>query len=250
MIVGEWGPVAAAKGLSVLLFVGTVILGIVLYFVNDVSLADLLSLGAGALCLFWLIVVLTVPWSLYFQARQLLVEIAISREKGIAVPDAREPEARRISRRLLVGAIGSHVLSAGLIAVVTWVSGGVVGYWFAAFYLVSTLFRPGQAYMAHVGARLRSMLREVKYPREDVQALVDRVNALESSVEALQATTKDLAAAAVALRESSERGFQDGEHKIDALGRRFEDSISQLTDNQEVISGIKAFLRLLRTDQV
>ncbi|WP_406288577.1 hypothetical protein [Embleya sp. NBC_00896] len=240
---------AAAKVFAVLLFIGTTILGIVLYFVNDVSLADLLSLGGGALCLFWALVVLTVPWNLYFQARRLIQEIGISRERGIAVPEAREPEARRIARRLLWGALGAHVISAGLIAMITWISGGVVGYWFAAFYVVSTLFRPGQAYLAHLSQRLTSMLREVKYPREDVLALIDRVTALENANKSIVESINGLTTRTAADADSTTTRFQEGDRKVEALGRRFEDAISQLTDNQEVISGIKAFLRLLRTEQ-
>ncbi|MGW1988561.1 hypothetical protein [Embleya sp. NPDC001921] len=247
---------SAAKGLGALLLVGTTVLGIVLYFVNDTSLADLLSLGAGALCLFWLIAVLTVPWNLYFRARQLIREIAISREKGLAVPEARDPEARRIARRLLWGAIGAHVVSAAVIAVVTWASGGVVGYWFAGFYLLSTLFRPSQAYLEHLGQRLRSMLREVTHPREDVLALIDRVATLESKVESLDERTRELSETVAQLRTATEQDAERAterhhatDRKIDALGRRFEDTVSRLTDNQEVISGIKAFLRLLRTEQ-
>ncbi|OPC83801.1 hypothetical protein B4N89_25230 [Embleya scabrispora] len=247
---------SAAKGLGVLLFVGTTVLGIVLYFVEDTSLADLLSLGAGALCLFWLIMVLTVPWNLYFRARQLITEIAISRERGLAVPEGRDVEARRIARRLLVGAIGAHMLSAGVIALITWISGGVVGYWFAGFYLLSTLFRPGGAYAEHLAQRLRTMLREVTHPREDVLALIERVRVLETRVEALETRTEDLRVSVTQLRETavSETAhtttrFHEADRKVDALGRRFEDTISQLTDNQEVISGIKAFLRLLRTEQ-
>ncbi|MEU0937882.1 hypothetical protein [Embleya sp. NPDC005971] len=239
-----------------MLLVGTTVLGIVLYFVEDTSLADLLSLGAGALCLFWLIMVLTVPWNLHFQARRLIREIAISRERGLAVPEAREPEARRIARRLLWGAIGAHVVSAAVIALITWISGGVVGYWFAGFYLLSTLFRPGQAYLEHLGQRLRSMLREVTHPREDVLALIDRVTTLERRVEGLDERTTVLIETVALLKtttgQDAERAteqFHAADRKIDALGRRFEDTIGQLTDNREVISGIKAFLRLLRTEQ-
>ncbi|MGC0417802.1 hypothetical protein [Embleya sp. AB8] len=255
-VLGSGVPVGGAKGLGILLVVGTAALGVVLYFVNDTSLADLLSLGAGALCLFWLIMVLTVPWNLYFRARQLIQEIKISRERGLAVSAASEPEARRIARRLLWGAIGAHVISAAVIAVITWVSGGVVGYWFAGFYLLSTLFRPSQAYLEYLGQRLRNMLREVTHPRADVLALIDRVTVLEGRLEMLENSTKELGETVrllkVATMEDAERAtaqYHAGDRKIDALGRRFEDTISQLTDNQEVISGIKAFLRLLRTEQ-
>ncbi|GCD93438.1 hypothetical protein [Embleya hyalina] len=246
----------AARLLGVLLFVGTTALGIVLYFVEDTSLSDLLSLGAGALCLFWLIMVLTAPWNLYFRAQRVITEIAISRERGLAVPEGRDVEARRIARRLLCGAIGAHVVSAAVIALITWISGGVVGYWFAGFYLLSTLFRPGQAYAEHLSQRLRAMLREVTHPRDDVLAVGQEITALKARVEALETRTEELRASVARLEETavSEAAhttarFHEADRRVEALGRRFEDTISQLTDNQEVISGIKAFLRLLRTEQ-
>ncbi|WP_171064386.1 hypothetical protein [Actinomadura soli] len=42
----------------------------------------------------------------------------------------------------------------------------------------------------------------------------------------------------------------DGEldRRLDAMGRQFEETVARLTDNQEVIAGIKAFLRMLRTE--
>ena len=36
------------------------------------------------------------------------------------------------------------------------------------------------------------------------------------------------------------------EGKIAALTRKFEESLDRLTDNRELISGIKAFLRMIR----
>jgi hypothetical protein len=35
---------------------------------------------------------------------------------------------------------------------------------------------------------------------------------------------------------------------VDAHARQFEHSLTRLTDNQEVIAGLKAFLRLVRSE--
>ncbi|MFC9244832.1 hypothetical protein ACFT7S_12595 [Streptomyces sp. NPDC057136] len=37
------------------------------------------------------------------------------------------------------------------------------------------------------------------------------------------------------------------DRKITALAREFEATVNRLTDNQEIITGLKSFLRLLRT---
>lgn len=232
------------------------VVGGVLYFTTDLSLKELLAFGAGALFLLWQVVLLTVPWSLYFQARSVIHEIGVAREQGMEVPVEREAEAARIARRLRWAAIGAHALSAGVVAVITFVSGETIGYYFSAFYLLSTVFRPAQAYFAHLRARLFGMLADVKYPHENVVELRGRVVSAEGRIEALERRVDELAEADGELRALLERAEADSKARderldrhIDALGRRFEDTVNRLTDNQEVIAGIKAFLRLIRTEQ-
>jgi hypothetical protein len=245
-----------SKALGFLVFWGTAALCLVLYFVSDKDLSDVLAFGAGGLLLLWLIVVLTVPWSLYFQARALQAEIRESVERGLEVPEGRAEEAARYASRLLRAAIGAHVVSAAVIAVIAFFSGREVGYWFAGFYLVSTLFRPSQAYFAHLRTRLRAMMQEVKFPREDVLDLKRRLDAAEAQDTALRERIQELTAEGEALRDrlvaAEERSAEQAarlDRRLDALGRRFQDTVAELTDNQEVISGIKAFLRLLRTQE-
>ncbi|GAA3483422.1 hypothetical protein [Streptomyces yanii] len=40
---------------------------------------------------------------------------------------------------------------------------------------------------------------------------------------------------------------EEANRRIAALGREFESTVNRLTDNQEIIAGVKAFLRLLRS---
>ena len=54
--------------------------------VAGVSLATLVTIGAGLAALMWTIVLVTWPWNLYFDARQVTAENAVSRERGIDVP--------------------------------------------------------------------------------------------------------------------------------------------------------------------
>jgi len=48
-------------------------------------------------------------------------------------------------------------------------------------------------------------------------------------------------------REGTEREAETSElrQNIHAIGREFETTVSRLTDNQEIISGIQAFVRLV-----
>ncbi|WP_436790736.1 hypothetical protein [Yinghuangia sp. YIM S10712] len=232
------------------------ITGTILYFTTDLSLSDLLAFGAGALFLMWQVVLLTVPWSLHFQARTVIQEIHLAREQGTEIPDAREAEAVRLAARLKWAAIGAHVVSAAVVAVVTYFSGEEIGYYFSGFYLLSTAFRPAQAYFAHLRRRLIGMLKEVQYPHENVVELRGRVTQAEASLETLYRRIEELAEQDAELRALIEKTVEAmaardarTDRQMDAMGRRFEDTVNRLTDNQEVIAGIKAFLRLLRTEQ-
>lgn len=151
--------------------------------------------------------------------------------------------------------IGAHILSAGLIAAITYFSGTEIGYYFAAFYLVSTAFRPAGSWFAQLRRRLDTMLRQVRHPRDDVLALKERVRFLEVQAENLRATTEQLHAADLEAERRLEtvsvttsRRDDELDRRLDALGRQFERTVARLTDDREVIAGIKAFLRLLRTE--
>ncbi|MGW6097187.1 hypothetical protein ACWFRK_23070 [Streptomyces sp. NPDC055157] len=93
-------------------------------------------------------------WNLYFRAHAVLAEIAVSRDKGMEVFPVRDAEAARIARTMLRAAVAGHVLTAAVVFAVTWATGEFTGYWFAAFFLLSTFFRPASAYLGQLRRRL------------------------------------------------------------------------------------------------
>ncbi|MDP9845430.1 hypothetical protein [Streptosporangium lutulentum] len=214
----------------------------------DVPLSTILSLGLGAISLIWLILLLTLPWNLYFGARQVVHEIHVSRERGIEVPGAHETEALEIARRMRRFAVGGHLVSAAVLAVVTFFSGAVVGYYFVGFYLLSTFFRPAGAYFSHLRERVTTLMSEARHPRQDIVALVARVDDLATRTATLTESVEHLRRDAETLGVELRVGDEDLDRRITAIARRFEDTVDGLTDNHEVISGLKAFLRLLRAD--
>ncbi|MGW1886057.1 hypothetical protein [Streptomyces sp. NPDC001970] len=212
-----------------------------------------LGAAAGVLGLLWLLVLLTVPWNLYFRAHAVLAEIAVSRDKGLEVAKARDSEAARIARMMLRVAVAGHVLTAGAAVLVALATGRVTGYWFAGFFLLSTLFRPAGAYFAQLRRRLGTLLKDVTYPRDDVVELRARVHGAEAGMKVLEDKAEEQYHALAELRRtvdalgmaSCERA-DDADRKIAAMGREFESTMTRITDNQEIIAGVKAFLRLLR----
>ncbi len=215
----------------------------------------LLAVGLGAISLTWLIVLLTVPWNLYFAARRVVHETHLSRERGIEVPQAREDEAREIARRMLRFAVAGHLVSATVIAVITFFSGAQIGYYFAGFYLLATCFRPAGSYLGHLRQRIATLMGELHYPRQDVTTLRAQVGELADARTRLDETVRDLEERLTQTRveladarAAAETADHDLHRRITQIARRFDETVDGLSDNQELITGLKAFLRLVRTD--
>ena len=242
-----------------------------------VPLSTLLSIGAGGVALAWLIVLVTVPWNLYFAARQAVADMAVSRERGITVRAAQEKEAGRLARRMLWLALGAHLGTAAVAAVITFFSGATAGYYFAGFYLLATAIRPAEAYVAHIRERIRVLTRETTHPRDDVASLKRQADRTDKAVGELRAElrraqedlrrtesalagdithardllTADLARvqdAQEADRAAARNRDDDLGRRIDQMVRRIEATLDGISDHQELLTGIRALVRMMKPD--
>lgn len=213
---------------------------------DRVSFAVVATVLVGLCCLVWLVVIVVLPWNTFFQARHLLNEIAKSRERGVAVPEVQEHKAQAVARRMLRISIGLHLGSALVVGVGSFIYGERVGYVFAGLFLLSTLFRPAVEYHRYLRQLLSDALVEIRYPRDDVLQLVAEVKGLVQTVEQHREELRELSKEDSALRRDMETRTDEARRKLDGVARRFDETIDRLTDNQEIISGIKAFLRLVQ----
>ncbi|MFD8566593.1 hypothetical protein [Streptomyces sp. NPDC057694] len=232
-----------------------VVVALVLVHVLDVPVETLLLAVGGVLCLVWLIVLLTVPWNLYFRARSVVHEAGVSREKGIAVPGDRDAEAARIAKVMLRTAIGAHLCTGAAAVAVAVATGREAGYWLAGCYLLSTFFRPAGAYFSALRRRLATLGREVRFPRDDIAAVRKEVADLTKGNKVLEHMAEEAYSSLARLHEaldvvgiSANQRADRTDQRLDAMSREFESVVNRLTDNQEIITGLKAFLRLLRAD--
>lgn len=212
---------------------------------DSIAHGHLLDWIMGVLCTVWLLIVLKAPWDLYFEAHRVAFEQARSRERGIAVAEDRARYVRTVRQRLLGLAIGAHIGSAALVAGVAWATQGMVGYWFALFFVVSTLFRPMIAGYVYLWSRLRAIGQEAHYPREDVETMRERLAQAEITVRQTLDGLEELRHRSQDTANRHEAALQELRQAQSALGREFETTVSRLTDNQEVIQGIKSFVRLI-----
>ncbi|MFB6959229.1 hypothetical protein ACFCYB_19895 [Streptomyces sp. NPDC056309] len=243
-----------ARFIAAVVALGVTAGALALVYALGAPLPVVLGTGAGVLSLLWLLVLLTVPWNVYFRAQTVLAEIAVSRDKGLEVPPARDAEAARIARTMLRVAVAGHVLTAAGGVAVTSVMGHRAGYWIAGFFLLSTAFRPAGAWFAQLRKRLGTLLKDVTFPRDDVVRLRERMEHTDRGVKVLEEKTEEQYRALAELRRAVDAlgvslygRADEADRRIAALAREFETTVNRLTDNEEIITGLKAFLRLLRT---
>ena len=211
----------------------------------SVTAGHLLDWLMGGLCLLWLIVILKVPWDLYFQAHGVAFELERARERGIATPDGREAYVRVLRRKLAWIAVGAHWLSAALVAAIAYFSHGMLGYYFAAFYIVSTVFRPAVAAYMYLSRKLAIIGEEAHYPREDVVEMRSRLQWHDQTLNTVTAQMEQYGEELRREKSGREEADREMRQRIQAISREFESTVSRLTDNQEVINGIQAFVRLV-----
>ncbi|WP_306321145.1 MULTISPECIES: hypothetical protein [unclassified Streptomyces] len=232
-----------------------VVAAFVLVFALEVPAETVLVTGGGAVCLLWLVLLLTVPWNLYFRARAVVHEAGVSREKGLAVPADRDAEAARIATVMLRLALGAHLVTGAVTVLAAWATGRKAGYWLAGFYLLSTVFRPAGGYFGALRRRLVTLHSEVRFPRDDVGELKTAVTALRKGLTVTEEKSEETYRALAELRRSvdavglsTHQRADHVEQRFEALTREFDSTLNRLTDNQEIITGLKAFLRMLRAE--
>jgi hypothetical protein len=243
----------------------------------SVPLTTLLTAGAVVIALSWLVVLTTVPWNLYFAARRAAGEMAVSRERGIAVRPGNDQEAGRISRHTLRFALGAHLGTALAAAAIAFLSGNKAGYYIAGISLLSTAFRPAAAYLGHLRERIKVLARESTHPRDDVATLRQGADTMQRSVNELrgqlQDAKEDLRRTESALSDGIARTRQvltddlnrlqdmqaadraasrsrddDLERRIGQMVRRIEATLEGVSDHQELLAGLRALVRMVRSE--
>ncbi|MEZ2225404.1 MAG: hypothetical protein ACBR50_03850 [Microcoleus sp.] len=210
----------------------------------------------------WLLLIVTVPWNIHFEAKEVLAQAKESTEKGIVVDDKQVKYVTVLVSRSLLVAIGLHLLSA--IALYTLAATGIsaIGYLSSGAALLLTILRPAIRGYQYLAARLTMIRRQFLHPREDILELRSRFANLESTINNLEAkfnsndpnswvaiqerqqeaNTRDLTRLAASLQDLT--ATNQAEHT--KLTRDAESAIAQLTDDGKFLNHVREIIRFFK----
>ncbi|MEH2337806.1 hypothetical protein [Nostoc sp.] len=217
----------------------------------------------GGASFWWLLVIVTVPWNVHFQAKEVLAEAAQSKEKGIPVDEKQVKYVTVLAKRSLWVAIALHLFST--VGLYTLAATGIstVGYISSGAALLLTILRPAIRAYEYLYARLAMIRQEWKYPREDIFELRDRFSILEQKIQSLEEqlnpeqsyslpatqqrfaeeTRRDLARIAANLEEL--RATNQTEHE--RLGREARNAIAQLSTDGQFLDHVREIIQFFKT---
>lgn len=216
----------------------------------------------GTASFWWLIVIVTVPWNIYFDATEVLAEAATSKEKDIPVQDKQVTYVKKVARFSLLGAIALHLLSALGLYILAKLGISAVGYASSAATLLLTGLRPAIRGYQYLATRLSAIRREIQYPREDVIELRSRVEVIEETLKTLQEQINTKAENTLVyelqqesaemrqnwakLRASLEQLQATNQQEHERLSRETRSAISQLSEDSEFLNHVREVIRFFK----
>ncbi len=168
---------------SGLIFIALLAFGLLQWF--QIPAGSLWDWAIGIGIFEWAVLIVTVPWNIYFSAQSVLQTGKDSQAKGITVNEQQLQYAGNVATKSLLVAIGLHL---GTAIGLYWLAiNGItsLGYWSSAGVLLLTLLRPAISTYEYLATRLRSMEEQFAYPRADILELRDRFTQLEYRMEQL-----------------------------------------------------------------
>jgi hypothetical protein len=246
---------------SGLIFIALLAFGLLHWF--NIPSGSLFDWAIGIGIFEWAILIVTVPWNIYFSARSTVQTGQESREHGITVDDRQIRYASNIANRALIVAIALHI---GTAIGLYWLAiNGVtaLGYLSAVGVLLLTLLRPAISTYEYLSTRLAEMRGQFNYPRTDIVELRDRFHQLEDRITQLssQLDANDdtswlnkqnyrwetnrteiakVSAAIVDLKASNELDHQ-------RLAQEAKQAISQITVDGQFLEHARELIRFFKT---
>ncbi|OCQ96532.1 hypothetical protein BCD67_10650 [Oscillatoriales cyanobacterium USR001] len=210
----------------------------------------------------WLLLIVTVPWNIHFEAKEVLAEGAQSIEKGITVDQKQLKYVGMLARRSLFVAIALHLISAITLYTLALTGISAVGYISSGAALLLTILRPAIRAYQYLAMRLAMIRGQFLHPREDIIELRNRFAELEFTVKRLEeqlnpydpnswvtsqqrmleATRTELTRLATTFED--QRVTNQAEHI--QLAREAQNAIAQLSTDGQFLNHVREIIRFFK----
>ena len=249
-------------GLSIGLGILAVIVGGIVQWLN-ISAGSLIDWLIGIASFWWLLIILTIPWNIYFDARETLTEAQVSQEKGLEIARKQLNYVQKVARWSIIGAIALHFISALALYLMAVTGISNVGYVSSGLTLLLTILRPAIRGYQYLTTRLLTIKKEVKYPRADAIELRNRVKILEKAIKKTEALldTKN----PDSLMSRQQQASQENRHQLarqkalleeyqaknivehEQLSREAKNAIAQLNEDSQFLGHVREIIRFVKT---
>ena len=228
-----------------------------------ISPGNLIDWLIGVASFWWLLVIVTIPWNIYFDAREAIAETKVSREKGLEVKQQQVNYVQKVAHWSLFGAIALHVISAIALYLLAVTGISNVGYVSSGLTLLLTILRPVIRGYQYLTSRLSSIKKEIKYPREDAIELRNKVKILEKAIKKVETKLDTKNPNSLVSRQQQEsqenrnqlallkalleelRAKNTVEHE--QLSREARNAIAQLNEDSQFLSHVREIIRFVKT---
>jgi hypothetical protein len=217
----------------------------------------------GIASFWWLLVIVTVPWNIYFESKEVVNEANISREKGIPFDEAKLSYVNKVTRWSVIIAIALHLISALVLYNLAKTGISPVGYVSSGAALLLTVLRPVIRGYQYIAMRLRMIREQIKYPREDVILLRNLVQSLEYQVKTInyQLNVEEQDSWAHKQEKSIQNNRQEiarlqalleqfkatNEVEHQKLSREARTAIAQITEDGQFLDHVREIIRFFKS---
>jgi hypothetical protein len=244
---------------------GLVLLVILIFWATrwlQLPAGQLIDWVIGTISCWWLLVITTVPWNIHFEALHAVSEGQDSINRGIAVDARQVAYARKVASVSLVIAIALHMISAGVLFALSATGITVIGYVGSAAALLLTALRPAVRGYEYLYQKLLAIRHHVRYPREDVVLLTERVAQLEavtrhlndqmdlsqkhSFASRIETKMRDISESVRILDRDFDKLDKENQKEHERLSKESERAIAKLSADSQFLNQVSDLIRFIK----
>ncbi|MGF1494714.1 MAG: hypothetical protein ACFBSC_20160 [Microcoleaceae cyanobacterium] len=168
--------------------IGLIILLLLIFSVLKwigIPVGNFIDWAIGGAIFWWLLLIVTVPWNVHFDAKEVLATAEESQERRIEVSEQQLQYVQLVARRSLWVALTLHLVSTVGLYGLAAIGVSAVGYWGSGAALLLTGLRPAVRAYQYLAARLAGIRQNITYPRQDIVEVRNRLTAIEAQVQSL-----------------------------------------------------------------